>query len=88
MSSDLHKLICPSGGIRAALTLALTLHGSPERNRLLMDVSIDSVNTLAAGSIFHHVGAEPEGSSVGATNLSPSGHKVPLSKELGPPPLG
>jgi GntR family transcriptional regulator len=35
----------------------LTIHVSPERSRLLMDVSIDSVNTLAAGSIFHDVGA-------------------------------
>jgi GntR family transcriptional regulator len=31
----------------------LTIHISPERSRLLMDVSIDNVNTLAAGSIFH-----------------------------------
>ncbi|UFW51125.1 MULTISPECIES: hypothetical protein [Bradyrhizobium] len=33
----------------------LTVHISPERSRLLMDVSIDSVNTLAAGSIFHDI---------------------------------
>ncbi len=38
----------------------LILHISPERSRLLMDVSIDSVNTLAAGSIFHDVGPEPK----------------------------
>ena len=33
----------------------LTVHISPERSRVLMDVSIDAVNTLAAGSIFHDV---------------------------------
>jgi len=33
----------------------LTVHISPERSRLLMDVSIDTVNTLAAGSIFHDI---------------------------------
>ncbi|WP_426408450.1 GntR family transcriptional regulator [Bradyrhizobium ganzhouense] len=35
----------------------LTIHISPERSRLLMDVSIDNVNTLAAGSIFHDLDA-------------------------------
>jgi len=34
----------------------LVAHASPERSRILMDVSIDAVNTLAAGSIFHDVG--------------------------------
>jgi GntR family transcriptional regulator len=37
----------------------LTVHISPERSRLLMDVSIDAVNTLASGSIFHDLGPEP-----------------------------
>jgi GntR family transcriptional regulator len=36
----------------------LTIYISPERSRLLMDVSMDTVNTLAAGSIFHD--ADPE----------------------------
>ncbi|WP_201449771.1 GntR family transcriptional regulator [Bradyrhizobium sp. Ai1a-2] len=36
----------------------LTIHISPERSRLLMDISIESVNTLAAGSIYHEVGPE------------------------------
>jgi hypothetical protein len=36
-----------------------TVHISPERSRLLMDVSIDAVNTLASGSIFHDLGPEP-----------------------------
>jgi GntR family transcriptional regulator len=39
----------------------LTIHVSPERSRLLMDVSIDTVNTLAAGSIYHDV--EPKRST-------------------------
>ena len=39
----------------------LTIHVSPERSRLLMDVSIDTVNTLAAGSIFHDVGSKVPG---------------------------
>jgi hypothetical protein len=30
-----------------------------ERSRLLMDVSIDAVNTLASGSIFHDLRPEP-----------------------------
>ncbi|WP_152535550.1 GntR family transcriptional regulator [Bradyrhizobium sp. Ai1a-2] len=33
----------------------LTIHIAPERSRLLMDVSIETVNTLAAGSIFHDI---------------------------------
>lgn len=33
----------------------LVVHVAPERSRILMDVSIDAVNTLAAGSIFHDV---------------------------------
>jgi GntR family transcriptional regulator len=40
----------------------LTVHISPERSRLLMDVSIGAVNTLAAGSIFHDVLPPKEGS--------------------------
>lgn len=39
----------------------LTIHFSPERSRLLMDVPIDTVNTLASGSIFHDVGAKLPG---------------------------
>jgi GntR family transcriptional regulator len=39
----------------------LTVYISPERSRLLMDVSIDTVNTLAAGSIFHDVGSKLAG---------------------------
>ena len=34
----------------------LTVHMSPERSRILMDIAIDAVDTLAAGSIFHDVG--------------------------------
>lgn len=34
----------------------LTVHISPERSRVLMDIAIDAVDTLAAGSIFHDVG--------------------------------
>jgi GntR family transcriptional regulator len=37
----------------------LTVHISPERSRLLMDVTIDTVNTLASGSIFHDLGPAP-----------------------------
>ena len=37
----------------------LVVHISPERSRILMDVSIDAVNTLAAGSIVHDVGSRP-----------------------------
>lgn len=33
----------------------LTAHVSPERSRILMDVSISEVNTLSAGHIFHDV---------------------------------
>jgi GntR family transcriptional regulator len=33
----------------------LTVHISPEHGRLLMDVSIDTVNTLATGSTFHDI---------------------------------
>jgi GntR family transcriptional regulator len=33
----------------------LTIHVSPERSRILMDVSIESVNTLGAGQITHDV---------------------------------
>jgi GntR family transcriptional regulator len=36
----------------------LTVHVSPERSRLLMDISIDAVNTLAAGSLFHDVAGQ------------------------------
>jgi len=35
----------------------LTVHVSPERSRLLMDISIDAVNTLTAGTLFHDVAA-------------------------------
>jgi GntR family transcriptional regulator len=31
----------------------LTIHVTPERSRILMDVSIESVNTLGAGQITH-----------------------------------
>lgn len=31
----------------------ITIHVTPERSRILMDVSIESVNTLAAGQITH-----------------------------------
>jgi GntR family transcriptional regulator len=41
----------------------LTIHISPERSRVLMDISIDAVNTLAAGSIFHDVAPQMESSS-------------------------
>ncbi len=34
----------------------LTIHISPERSRLLMDVPIESVNTFGAGQITHDVG--------------------------------
>jgi GntR family transcriptional regulator len=39
----------------------LTVYVSPERSRILMDVSIEAVNTFAAGSFFHDVthSAEP-----------------------------
>jgi GntR family transcriptional regulator len=33
----------------------LTIHVSPERSRILMDVTIESVNTLGAGQITHDV---------------------------------
>jgi GntR family transcriptional regulator len=39
----------------------LTIHVSPERSRLLMDVTIDTVNTLSAGSIFHDLAPMPAG---------------------------
>jgi GntR family transcriptional regulator len=38
----------------------LTIHISPERSRVLMDISIDAVNTLAAGSIFHDVASQTD----------------------------
>jgi GntR family transcriptional regulator len=41
----------------------LTIHISPERSRVLMDISIDAVNTLAAGSIFHDVAPQMQPSS-------------------------
>lgn len=34
----------------------ITVHISSERSRILMDVSVDAVDTLAAGSIFHDLG--------------------------------
>lgn len=39
----------------------LVAHASPERSRILMDVSIDAVDTLASGSIFHDVGYQGSG---------------------------
>jgi GntR family transcriptional regulator len=33
--------------------LHLSIYMTPERSRVLMDFSIDEMNTLAAGSIFH-----------------------------------
>jgi len=34
---------------------------SPERSRLLMDATIETVNTLSAGSIFHDLAPMPAG---------------------------
>lgn len=34
----------------------ITVHVSSERSRILMDVSVDAVDTLAAGSLFHDLG--------------------------------
>jgi GntR family transcriptional regulator len=45
----------------------LTIHISPERSRVLMDISIDAVNTLAAGSIFHDVALQMD--SAGRSQL-------------------
>lgn len=33
----------------------LIVHVSPERSRILMDISIEAVNTFAAGAFFHDV---------------------------------
>lgn len=38
----------------------LTIHVSPERSRILMDVGIESVNTLGAGQITHDVPSAPD----------------------------
>jgi len=38
----------------------LTVHVSPERSRLLMDISIGAVNTLAAGSFYHDIPRDPD----------------------------
>jgi GntR family transcriptional regulator len=40
----------------------LTIYVSPERSRILMDVGIESLDTLAAGQITHDAQWSPSGS--------------------------